>query len=239
MRLLFFFLLLVNVLVYLWYNLNPQKPDTASTRANTLTPRPRIVLLSELPANTIIKKHKTSNVKQKPDPDPDTHSKPSTSPQKNCYTLGPFTNNRDLTIAIKKIAQSRRDFTKRVSEERKHLGYRVYLPPLETRDAALQKAEELKLLGEKHFFVIKSPAKYTNAISLGVFSNKANAQRRHRQLKNLGFNVELEDHYRQTQVYWIDYSEQAESPTLNIQDFAGARNLSRPCEVIASDDRLP
>jgi len=231
MRLLFLFLLLVNGFIYLWYSFNPQPLNAAPVKIDTSAPK--LVLLSELPADSLSKVVDDDNKKML------SSIKPETGPQKSCYTLGPFMNNEDVTDATQKLMLSGRPFEKRVSEKKEQIGYWVYLPPFESRDAAVQKAEEFKLLGDKHFYVVKAPTEYENAISLGVFRGHENARRRFRQLKNLGYDVKLEGRYRQNPVYWIDYTEQADSQVLDIQDFANAQSIPRACEVIASSKPLP
>ena len=51
MRLLFLFLLLVNVFIYLWYSFNQQPLNAAPVKIDTSAPR--LVLLSELPADSL------------------------------------------------------------------------------------------------------------------------------------------------------------------------------------------
>ena len=58
-------------------------------------------------------------------------------------------------------------------------GFWVYIPPLANRQAAAQKAGELKRLGLDDYFVVPDDPKWRNAISLGVFKTEeaANARR--------------------------------------------------------------
>jgi hypothetical protein len=230
MRLLFLFLLLVNALIFSWYNFNQQPLSAAPMSINTSAPR--LVLISELPPE-----QPSSIVVAEESPLTGEQEKPV--PQKQCFTLGPFMNNEDVASATEKLMLSGRPFEKRASEKKEQIGYWVYLPPFKNRDAAIQVAEEFKLLGDKHFYVVNTPAEYANAVSLGVFQGKSNAQRRYRQLKNLGYDVKLQGRYRQNPVYWLDYTEEADSQQINMQDFVGAQSLARSCEVIASSDPLP
>jgi hypothetical protein len=58
-------------------------------------------------------------------------------------------------------------------------GFWVYIPPLASRQAATQKAGELKRLGVDEYYVMPDDPKWRNAISLGVFKTEeaANARR--------------------------------------------------------------
>lgn len=52
------------------------------------------------------------------------------------------------------------------------VGFWVYIPPFATRQAAAQKAGELKRLGLEEYFIIPDDPKWRNAISLGVFKTE-------------------------------------------------------------------
>lgn len=57
-------------------------------------------------------------------------------------------------------------------------GFWVYIPPFASRQAAAQKAGELKRLGLEEYFVVPDDPKWRNAISLGVFKTEEAAKAR-------------------------------------------------------------
>ncbi len=57
-------------------------------------------------------------------------------------------------------------------------GFWVYIPPLASRQAATQKAAELKRLGVDDYFVVPDDPKWRNGISLGVFKTEEAAKAR-------------------------------------------------------------
>ena len=57
-------------------------------------------------------------------------------------------------------------------------GFWVYVPPLASRQAATQKAGELKRLGVDEYFVVPDDPKWRFAISLGVFKTEDAAKAR-------------------------------------------------------------
>ena len=57
-------------------------------------------------------------------------------------------------------------------------GFWVYIPPLASRQAATQKAGELKRLGVDEYFVVPDDPKWRNAISLGIFKTEEAAKAR-------------------------------------------------------------
>jgi hypothetical protein len=67
--------------------------------------------------------------------------------------------------------QSRREV-----QEQDVTGYLVFLPPQGSKEAAEQKAAELRELGVTSFFIMSSDSPYKWAISLGVFKSETSAQ---------------------------------------------------------------
>ena len=57
-------------------------------------------------------------------------------------------------------------------------GFWVYMPPLASRQAATQKAGELKRLGVEDYFIVSDDPKWRNAVSLGVFKTEEAAEAR-------------------------------------------------------------
>ncbi len=57
-------------------------------------------------------------------------------------------------------------------------GYWVYIAPLANRQAATQKAGELKRLGVDDYFVVSDDPKWRNAVSLGVYKTEDAAKAR-------------------------------------------------------------
>jgi hypothetical protein len=55
-------------------------------------------------------------------------------------------------------------------------GFWVYIAPLASRQAAVQKAGELKRLGVEDYFVVPDDPKWRNAISLGIFKTEEAAK---------------------------------------------------------------
>jgi SPOR domain len=65
-------------------------------------------------------------------------------------------------------------------------GFWVYMPPLANRQAAAQKAGELKHLGVQDYFIVSDDPKWHNAISLGVFKTEDAAKARLEALRAKG-----------------------------------------------------
>ena len=224
MRLLFLFLLLVNGLIYAWYTFYSVPAQAVAT---VETPdAPRLVLLSEQQSRPAAADVVADLVKNEDD-------------VVQCFTLGPFMSEGDLADATRGLMMAGRPFEKRVSKKKELIGYWVLIPPLETEADAYAKAQALKQAGDKHHYVVKDPLIGINAVSLGVFREKANAQRRSRQIEKLGHTVKVQARYRQDPVYWLDFTEQKSAQALDISQFVGAQRLPRACEEIASKGTVP
>jgi hypothetical protein len=81
----------------------------------------------------------------------------------------------------------------RISEHRveEAAGWWVYMPPQGSRQAAIQKAAELKRIGIDEFFIVQEDPKYRFAISLGVYRTEAAATAHLEQLRNRGVRTAL------------------------------------------------
>lgn len=223
MRLLFLFLVLINELIYLWYA-DRQTVDTALAIAESKAPQ--LILLSE--SGREFQPEKT-------EPPVNETAVANDSPQyyqrRACFTLGPFMSEESMQQASEKLILSGHPFEKRTSEKKEQIGYWVYLPSFATLDAARQKAREFKLLGEKHYYVVKPPSDYAYGISLGVFKDRKNAEQRQRQIKNLGYDAILEGRFRQNPVYWLDYIELDGGKSFDNSELPGSQIHPRICET--------
>ena len=80
--------------------------------------------------------------------------------------------------------------------------YRVYMPPLESRKSAKQRMRALRSEGIRDVSVIlHGPLR--NAISLGVYSDKRNVNRRMARLERLGYSVRLADNTTRLEEYTV------------------------------------
>ena len=93
-----------------------------------------------------------------------------------CYRIGPFADAAQADKASAVLKEIPLAYERRAEEQTVVTGYRVYLPPLPTRDTAEKKRRELSRLGFKDSSVMQE-AGMENALSLGLFTVKANAQK--------------------------------------------------------------
>ena len=149
-----------------------------------------------------------------------------------CYTLGPFKQDTQMEQAVSEFRAGGIEVNSRSSVEQEYLGMMVYIDSQGTRAQAARAASVLEKNGITDFLIVNEPGKQ-NALSLGVFGLKKNADRRQRRVSALGFPVKTEPRYRNRTIYWLDYSQQ-ESEYLRelvdgLKNNLGISRISRQC----------
>jgi len=120
-----------------------------------------------------------------------------------CFHIGPFAETARVTQAEAKLSELRLGFSRRAEETKTITGYRVYLPPLASKEAAERKRQELSRLGFKDHAVFQEEG-WHNAISLGLFSVEANATARVRELAAKGVEASMQPLTQNRTRTWLD-----------------------------------
>jgi hypothetical protein len=128
-----------------------------------------------------------------------------------CVRLGPFTAAAAADRAATLLTERGIHFERHREERRATTGYRVYLPPFASREAAEAKRAELTRLGFHDHAVIDEPG-MENALSLGLYAIEANAERHQRLLEARGVPARLQTLHQTRTVYWLEL--RAEEPAL-------------------------
>jgi len=121
-----------------------------------------------------------------------------------CFTLGPLLNEKDKDVLLARLTDMGFKAESRSIEQRETTGYWVFLPPSINRKEALALAESLASKGIKDYYVV-TDKEYRHAVSLGLFSEKARANRRMAHIRTLGFKPQKTVRYRDRTYYWLDY----------------------------------
>ncbi|MEJ2143331.1 MAG: SPOR domain-containing protein [Gammaproteobacteria bacterium] len=133
----------------------------------------------------------------------------SASLETRCFSLGPFSSESKARKARQQLSNWGIDPELDKNEERVREGYWVLLPPASSRDAAQKTIRELKLKGEKDFFLVVS-GQQLNSISLGVFAKSESANRRLKQVKDKGFEPIVQTIHLPSEDYWLDWPRSTE-----------------------------
>lgn len=120
-----------------------------------------------------------------------------------CVSYGPFPSADAVNLGLSRLKLLGLSAGSRsVAGKAKH-GYWVYLPPFGSRKEADAAAALLKKKGVTDIYVVADEAN-RNAVSLGVFSQKAFAEQREKEIRKLGMRALMADRFRDEPVYWLD-----------------------------------
>lgn len=212
MRLLFLLLLLLNLAFFAWEYSHPEPPPPAPPPETEPGVSP-LVLLNErstappapstpaAPASTSAATARASPTLKTAAPTPVPAQRPEA-----CYTVGPFDTRTQAQRVMHRLNGLGFPTRLRARTQRVPGDYWVYLPPLPSRQAALQMVHTLAGRGMKNYFIVTSGEKQ-NAISLGVFKDKESAERRKTQVAAMGYTPVLGRRPTERSVYWLDYGE--------------------------------
>lgn len=180
MKLIIYSLLLINLVVALWHLSMPELNEDVEQSS---TSEPRLIRLSEFTRETAMS---------------------SSGLDGRCFSLGPFSSENNAKKALQQLSRWGIEPELNKNEEKVQEGYWVLLPPASSRDAAQKTTRELKLKGEKDFFLVVS-GQQENAISLGVFAMSESANRRLQQIKDKGFKPIVQTIHLPSEDFWLDW----------------------------------
>lgn len=122
-----------------------------------------------------------------------------------CGSLGPFDNQADTRSVLNALAPAVTRIRIREEQTRRTRGYWVHLPAAASREAALASARRLAELGVRDYYVVTA-GEAQNTVSLGLFREKANAERRQAEIVALGLAPQTNERSEELPVYWLDFA---------------------------------
>ena len=124
-------------------------------------------------------------------------------PRPRCVSIGPFASSELADKAVLRLTAEKQVATRR-SEERKLEGsYWIHLAPFTSRKQAEQRLKEIERLGIRDVLIMPD-ADGNPAISLGLFTQADNAQKRLQELAEKGVPAQQEIRYRTENLAWFD-----------------------------------
>lgn len=121
----------------------------------------------------------------------------------DCRSIGPFPSQADVRAAMNTLTPLARRTRTRVEQVTQSRGDWVYLPAFRTREEALDAARELAANGVRDYYVVTA-GDQQNTVSLGLFRDPGNAERRRAQIAALGFEPRLVARTEDLPAYWLD-----------------------------------
>ena len=127
-----------------------------------------------------------------------------------CNSLGPFMTTVDMRAAMQALSPHVARIQYREEQVRRSHGYWVYLPAAADREGALDAARRLAAKGIHDYYVVTA-GDSQNTISLGLFNDQSNAEKRLAQLQALDFAAKVEQRVDTESAYWVDYAVPADA----------------------------
>jgi len=201
-------LAVMNLGAFAWWTLHADAhPAPIPTTQQNV---PALVLLSE----SELAHQPASSDEMAAEPDP-------TSATPRCETIGPFATPAEMRRAMNTLTPLVGHIQFRQANGTVMHGYRVYVPALASRDAALEAARQLAAKNISDYYVVTSGAQ-ENTISLGLFNDLVNAEKRRDSVRALGFDARLDPRLDDAQQYWIDVATARDFDWhAHLGDFAG------------------
>ena len=210
------FLLALNLaaFTFAWLNPKPAPPAPSATEPNVTT----LVLLSERDAEQMRAASQAagvtpSNVQPdfavagrplQTDKPPIASAAPVINDAQYCERIGPIREAEAAASLRARLGTLSAAAEVKEVEEMQIRGYWVYLPQSNDREAALTLARQLAAGGIRDSYVVTAGAN-ENTISLGMFSDRINADKRIQQIAALGFNPKRIERGDLEKRYWVEY----------------------------------
>jgi hypothetical protein len=190
-RILFLLLLAANlgVGVWLWQTSRPLPPPPAVDPGVA-----RLVLIAEREVRDI--DAASAELAAAPEPD-------EAWAERRCLAIGPFPTQSEARRALDLLTPMVERIRTREEYERQSRGFVVFLPAPSTREEALATARALKQQGVRDYYVVTAGPQQ-NTISLGLFSNRDNAERRVAEITQLGFRPAITERIDDRAVIFVD-----------------------------------
>lgn len=146
-----------------------------------------------------------------------------------CIEIGPFQTQSSLRQAQESLVAAGRPLTSREAIERRFRGFWVFLPATTSREAALTTARELAAAGIRDYYVVTA-GDQENTISLGLFRDRANAERRQREMQARGYPANLLERTEEQRMYWLALA-QADTPEADWRGLVSAPNELQAAQI--------
>ena len=186
MRTLALLLVLLNVCFLFWAQyIDVSEPDTASIAVPAETTSRRLQLASERTQSSLVEHNDTALL--------------------TCISIGPFPQMNDVNTVQQHLQQAGFAATLRTEHGNVFAGYWVSLPPFSSRIQAEAALAKLHTSGMGDAYLMTDDTQPNgNVVSLGLFSEQANAERRSDEVAKLGFAPTVQPRTHPGDQGWLD-----------------------------------
>lgn len=165
-----------------------------------------------------------------------------------CIEMGPF-ESADLAQEVMDVFEPEVSMLLESRPVSRAIDYRVYLPPLESRDAAAEVMQQLRSEFAQNGIAIDTfliaRGELLNGIALGLFSEQRNASNVREQMRTLGYEVVVREEPRFEERFWLlseqfDSKEDFDLYMSRLNGLAASVVVSEKlCQTIAQDTQFP
>jgi hypothetical protein len=141
-----------------------------------------------------------------------------------CFSFGPFADAAARDAARPKLQALAQKLVARDSQARSARGWRVYMPPLATREAAQALVDKIKAAGINDWYIIANGSE-ANSIALGRYGSEESARRRQAQLTGKGFTARAEPLGDTPPQWWLDARFPADASHATLDAIASSKPL--------------
>ena len=141
-----------------------------------------------------------------------------------CLRFGPFDDAAARDAARPRLQALAQKLVARETQARSGRGWRVYMPPLASREEAQELVEKIKATGIKDWYIIANGSE-ANSIALGRYGNEDSARRRQAQLAEKGFTARAESLGDTQPQWWLDARFPADVSRVTLAAVAPSRSL--------------
>jgi hypothetical protein len=218
----FFALLFANLAYFAWAHwVDVPKPPPVNDAMEKL---PRLKLVDELPPS------------QRPPANAVTQ-KTTLNDAAACLSVGPFADLDNSARAAALLRAKGFDPKQRAEEGQMSEGYWVYVAGMKNQAEADHALVTLERNGIKDALVMPETADAGRRLSLGLYSERARAERRAQAVRQMGLKAEVAEHKLPGTVYWVDLAPMPGMNTVPLQDLfaegVSSRISVQPCPTAA------
>ena len=152
---------------------------------------------------------------------------------RQCYTLGPLSSRSAMENIQEVLARSVVQLNWHQTSALVEQGFWVYLEPFGSYSQASEAVAQLVANGVRDYYILPE-GPYANAVSVGLYEQRSQAQERLSQIEalGLGWPVMMEMQRKDEPRFWLDFelmpdAELAIEPLLADQE--GAQHIEVPC----------
>lgn len=223
----FFALLFANLAYFAWARWVDVPPPPPVNEA--IARLPRLKLAEELPPSQ--------------QPQPRTVHKTVLNEPAACFSVGPFGDLANSAQAASLLRTKGFDPRQRAEEGQMSDGYWVFVGGIKSQDAAVRALAALERGGINDALVMPETADAGRRLSLGMYSERARAERRVQAAKQAGLKAEIAERKIPGTVYWVDLAPLPGMNTIPLQDLfaegVSSRIAVQPCPAAAQTATTP